>query len=292
MKYDITMVGHISRDIMIYKDEINRFTGGPVIYSSIAAARAGKKIQVITKASKDSEKELTVMRDMGITVIRIDSERTTSIENIYYTPDKEKRKVTLLTQAEPFREEDIPAAESDLFHLAGLFRGEIPDSLVKHLHKKGRIAIDAQGLLRCSDDGCLVFRDWESKTEYLPLISFFKADAAEALILTGEENRERAALKLASWGAEEIMITHNTEILVYSKRGFSRAPFTPANLSGRTGRGDTAFAAYLAWRLDHGEEESVRFAAALCSIKMESPGPFSGTLSDVMTRMDQDSPIL
>ncbi len=289
MKYDITMVGHISRDIMIYKDDINRLTGGPVIYSSIAAARAGKKIQVITKASKDSEKELTIMRDMGITVIRIDSEKTTSIENIYYTPDKEKRKVTLLTQAEPFREEDITAAESDIFHLAGLFRGEIPDTLIKLLHKRGRIAIDAQGLLRCSENGHLVFRDWESKTEYLPLISFFKADAAEALILTGEENRERAALKLASWGAEETMITHNTEIIVLSRNKFYRAPFTPSNLSGRTGRGDTAFAAYLAWRMDHGEEESVRFAAALCSIKMESPGPFSGTISDVLARMDHDS---
>lgn len=43
MKYDITMIGHISRDIMIYKDEVTRFTGGPVIYSSIAAARAGKR---------------------------------------------------------------------------------------------------------------------------------------------------------------------------------------------------------------------------------------------------------
>ncbi|RLD34319.1 MAG: carbohydrate kinase, partial [Bacteroidetes bacterium] len=39
---DITMIGHISRDIMIYKEDEVRLTGGPVIYSSAAAARSGK----------------------------------------------------------------------------------------------------------------------------------------------------------------------------------------------------------------------------------------------------------
>jgi hypothetical protein len=31
--------------------------------------------------------------------------------------------------------------------------------------------------------------------------------------------------------------------------------------------------------------ESLKFAAALVSIKMETPGPFSGTMADVMARM-------
>jgi sugar/nucleoside kinase (ribokinase family) len=41
----------------------------------------------------------------------------------------------------------------------------------------------------------------------------------------------------------------------------------------------------MAWRLHHGVEESVKFAAALTSIKMERPGPFSGTIDDVLARM-------
>ncbi|MCK5197561.1 MAG: carbohydrate kinase, partial [Spirochaetales bacterium] len=93
---DITMIGHISRDIMIYKGDEVRLTGGPVIYSSAAAARSGKKIQVITRASKDAESELDGMRSDGVQVIRLDSGATTSIENIYFSADKEKRKVTLL----------------------------------------------------------------------------------------------------------------------------------------------------------------------------------------------------
>ncbi len=289
MKHDITMIGHISRDIMIYRGEEIRLTGGPVIYSSIAAAGTGKKIQVITKASEDAEKELDIMRNNGVDVIRLASERTTSIENIYFSPDKEKRKVTLLSQADHFSIDNIPEANSSIYHLAGLFRGEIPDNLITHLSQKGKVAVDAQGLLRCNENGKLIFRDWKQKKEFLPLISFLKTDAVEAEILTGKKDRKKAALQLASWGAEEIMVTHNTEVLILAAGKFYRAPFTPSNLSGRTGRGDTAFAAYLAWHLDHDPAESVRFAAALCSIKMESPGPFSGTIADVISRMEYDT---
>jgi sugar/nucleoside kinase (ribokinase family) len=55
--------------------------------------------------------------------------------------------------------------------------------------------------------------------------------------------------------------------------------------SGRTGRGDTTFGAYLAWRSGHSVQEALDFAAALVSIKMESIGPFKGTLEDVIMRM-------
>jgi sugar/nucleoside kinase (ribokinase family) len=39
--------------------------------------------------------------------------------------------------------------------------------------------------------------------------------------------------------------------------------------------------------LDHDVAESLKFAAALVSIKMETPGPFSGTLEEVYTRIKE-----
>jgi len=50
---------------------------------------------------------------------------------------------------------------------------------------------------------------------------------------------------------------------------------------------DTYFGAYLARWLTHALRESLKFAAALVSIKMETPGPFSGTLGDVLKRMKE-----
>ena len=289
MKTDITMIGHISRDIMIYLDEEIRITGGPVIYSSAAAARSGRSVQVITCAAREDDGALGGMRENGVQVIRLDSPETTSIENIYFSANKEKRKVTLLSQAAPFTVESLPDTDSRIYHLAGLFRGEIPDEFIPLLAERGKVGVDAQGLLRCSEEGRLLFRDWVPKKELLPLVHYLKTDAAEAEILTGETDREKGAAILASWGAGEVMVTHNTEVIVFAEGKIERAPFTPSTLSGRTGRGDTTFAAYLAWRLDHPPAEALRYAAALCSIKMETPGPFTGTVEDVLARMEKDN---
>jgi len=52
-------------------------------------------------------------------------------------------------------------------------------------------------------------------------------------------------------------------------------------IRGRTGRGDTCFATYVARRLEVGPEEACRFAAAVTSLKMEHPGPYRGSRADV-----------
>ena len=287
-KYNIIMIGHVSKDIMIYKGENEyeeRFTGGPVIYSSAAASKTGADVLVITKASGEDWKDIEYIKDKKTDLIILDSEKSTSIENIYLTEDRERRKVTLISQASPFTVDDIPECSTDIYHLAGLFRGEIPDTMITPLAAKGKVAIDAQGLLRCNEEGKLLFRDWERKKELLGKISYLKTDAAEAEILTGTDDREKAAFMLSEWGAEEIMVTHNTEVIILSEGKIHRAPFNPSNLSGRTGRGDTCFASYLAKRLTSSADEAVRYAAALTSMKMEKPGRFSGTAEEVADRM-------
>ncbi len=285
MKYDITMLGHVSKDVIIYKEDEQHVLGGAVIYSSIAAARSGKAVHAITKAAAEDDSTLDLMRKEGVEVTRQDSEKTTSIENIYFTADKERRQVTLLSRASDFSVSDFPESESRIYHLAGLFRGEIPDDFIPFCAKKGQVAIDAQGLLRCSEEGNLLFRNWEAAAEFMPHITYFKTDAAEAEIMTGLTDREEAARRLGALGAKEVMVTHNNEVLVYAAGEIFRAPYTPSNLSGRTGRGDTTFAAYLCKRLDASPYEAVHYAAALCSIKMETPGPFSGTVEEVYTKM-------
>ncbi|HPE92363.1 MAG: PfkB family carbohydrate kinase [Sphaerochaeta sp.] len=289
MKYDILMLGHISQDVLIDHQNVRQdIVGGAVVYSSFAAGSAGKRVKVITKLA---DNDLHILKNLQHPLVDWDvlpSKQSTSIKNTYFTADKERREVILLSQADPFVLEEVQA-EASIYHLAGLFGGEIPDSLVLPLAKRGKVALDAQGVLRCLDEQKnLVFRDWGRKQELLPYITYFKTDAAEAKILTGLDDREKAARLLYSWGAQEVMLTHNTEVMVCHQGNIHTAPFTNSNNSGRTGRGDTAFAAYLAWRQDHDAAESTRFAAALCSLKMEKPGVFRGTLDEVHKRMERD----
>jgi len=285
MSYDIVMIGHVSKDIMIYKENVQKFLGGPVIYSSIAAKANNKNIKVITVANKNEEKDLLVMKDNGVDVTRLDSEKTTSIENIYFSADKEKRKVTLLSRATNFSLDNMIDFDTKIVHLAGLFKDEIPESFIEFYSKKAEVAIDAQGLLRASTNNDLLFKNWDNLDEYSKYITYLKTDAAEAEILTGEKDRKKAAKILGDKGIKEVMVTHNTEVLIYSEGNYYSAPFNPKNLSGRTGRGDTTFAAYLSKRLDSSIQDSVNYAAALCSIKMETPGPFKGSFEDVIERI-------
>jgi sugar/nucleoside kinase (ribokinase family) len=142
-----------------------------------------------------------------------------------------------------------------------------------------------QAMLRSSGDISFAFKDWAEKKQYLPMVTYLKADSLESEAATGTSDLEKAAKMFHQWGAKEIMITYASEVIIYNGEKIYRAPFNPKNLSGRTGRGDTCFGSYLSWRLNHGVEESLKYAAALTSMKMERPGPFLGTLEDVLERM-------
>ncbi len=301
MHYDLIIAGHVSKDIIVeFGGEESRLLGGALLYSALTAARAGAKVLAITKAAAADVASLDFMKaEPGLDLVVQPSAETTSILNVFKSADRERRDVTLKAAADPFKPSDIPEdATAPIIDLAGLFVGELPDSLIGKLHGRAAIAIDAQGLLRTvMPDRTMKFFDWAAKETCLPMVSYFKTDAAEAEILTGLSDREAAARMLADIGrrpdgsAPEIMVTHNTEVIVLAGGKIFRAPFTPANLSGRTGRGDTTFSSYLTWRLRHGPQEAVRFAAALCSIKMETPGPFRGTMAEVQARMERDSRI-
>jgi sugar/nucleoside kinase (ribokinase family) len=128
----------------------------------------------------------------------------------------------------------------------------------------------------------LVLKDWQEKIEAIQYIEFLKTDAAEAEVLTGKTDRHDAILALAEMGVPEIILTHSSEVMAYADGNVYSVPFKARNLSGRTGRGDTCFATYLTQRLQKSPEESLKFAAALTSLKMEVPGPFKGNIKEVV----------
>ncbi len=284
-KYDLMIIGHITSDILVDRGKVYRYIGGGAYFSAFAAKRSNSRFCVVTKLAQKDLGLLDGLKKEGIEVTAIPSLNTTSIENVFETDDVDRRKVRLLSQADPFNPEDIPEAEVEIYYLAGLFVGEIPDPLIVSLAKKGKVALDLQAKLRSSEGGAFAFKDWSDKEKYLRHVTYLKADSLESEVIAGTPDREKAAKILHRLGAREVMITHSSEVILYDGERLSSAPFNPTNLSGRTGRGDTCFISYMAWRLTHGIEESLRYAAALTSIKMEKPGPFMGTMEDVFARM-------
>jgi sugar/nucleoside kinase (ribokinase family) len=112
-----------------------------------------------------------------------------------------------------------------------------------------------------------------------------KLDIVEAKVLAGTDDVEWAALIFEDGDCPETHITRTEGVLARMNGRTFYEKFSNRNLVGRTGRGDTTFAAYLARRTEHDPAESLKSAAALVSIKMETHGPFTGTLDEVLARM-------
>jgi len=281
--YDTFIMGHISIDENIYQGETVKEIGGAVVYSSCASYAIGYKTGILTKLSFLDKNYLEAFTIPEEDIFALNSKNTTSIRNIYHCVDRERRTCTALSIADPFTIEDVPSnIDSQIYHFAGLISGEFDNEMIKFLHNKGKIALDLQGFLRnVGENKEMVFKDWEEKKEYLPYIDYLKTDAAEAEIMTGTKDRKKAAEILFEWGAKEIMITHNKEVLIYNGKKYYTYPLKPRNLSGRTGRGDTCFSAYITERLDKDIEDALLFASALVSLKMERPGPFKGNRDEV-----------
>ena len=282
-RFDALIIGEVAQDTNVDCDGTTvEAIGGAVYYSGFAAANIGHKIAVLPKADT-AQIDLTAAfaPAPNITVYPLHSRTSFVTKNIYHTPDRERRTSTVDSVVEPYRPEEVPDIDAAIWHLAGLAAGDIPNEMIPFAARHAMVAIDVQTMLRRVEDGTLVYRDWAEKRELLPYVRFLKTDAAEAEILTGLTDRAEAAKLLYQWGAKEILITHNTEVLVYDGREVYTCPIRARNLSGRTGRGDTTFAGYINERLTADIPTALRFATALVSLKMETPGPFTGTRADV-----------
>jgi sugar/nucleoside kinase (ribokinase family) len=289
MDYDITFVGH-----MCY-DEIIPFGGKPVVApgsavlcGAMVAARVGKKVAAVVKMSKQDENILQPLKDAGVDTYLIPSDVTTYSKVLHETENVDERKLIIVRTAGLISIAGVPRLSSRCVHLAGISDSEFDMALLQGLKSRGySLSVDMQSFVRqiMPVTHEIKFGDVENKQAIAGMMDKVKLDVVEARILTGTDDLGQAAQIVETWGCPEIVITHSQGVLARVKGKTFYEKFSNKSIVGRTGRGDTAFAAYLSWRLDHGAEESLKFAAALVSIKMETSGPFQGTLEDVNKRL-------
>ena len=273
MKYDLMLIGPATRDVNIdYTGKEVHEIGGAVFFCAAAAKAAGANLFASVKIHPNDTDIIDAFKLDSDHVAILPSETTTLMQNTYFTADRERRKAECLAQSVPITPDQIPEVDSRLYHLK----------------TRGKASADIQGSLRHNEGGLINFHDWSDKLEYLKYFDFLKTDAAEAEILTGLTDRREAAKQLYAWGAKEILISHNSEMLVYDGKDFFTCPVKARNLSGRTGRGDTTFGAYLAKRMTGSPiAEALLFATAAVSLKMEAPGPLSASEADIQKYIDE-----
>ena len=283
--YDVMIIGPATRDENIdYTGAVDRSVGGAVTFCTPAARAAGAAVFAAVKIAPADTDIIDGFRMDPSDIALLPSAKTTLMRNEYFTADRERRNSSCAAQSDPILPAEIPEVPCGLYHLAGLLYGDFPNELIEFLHTRegAKLSADAQGFLRHNEGGKMCFHDWTDKRKYLPYIDFLKTDAAEAEILTGLTDRVAAAKQLYDWGAKEIVISHNAEMLAYDGKDLVKCPVKARNLSGRTGRGDTTFGSYLAMRMTGADmADSLLYATACVSLKMETPGVFTGTKADV-----------
>lgn len=291
MKYNITFIGHMCYDeIVPFKGQTTVSPGSAVLCGAMVAGRVGQGVAVITRMSPEDRSILKPMEEIGIDTFLLPSEETTYMRVEHPSEDVDVRQMYQFKNAGYFMFEELPEFESKFVHLAGITDQEFTLEFIDELNNKGHsLSADMQSFVRQvdADTRQIYFRDVPNKKELISRLDRVKLDKVEAKLLTGYDDLEKAAIMIESWGAGEIVITQAEGVLARVNGQTFYEKFSNKSIVGRTGRGDTTFAAYMSWRLNHDVAESLKFSAALVSIKMESPGPFKASLEDVLERIRQ-----
>jgi len=288
-KYGITFIGHMAYD------EVHHYGGGEIVApgsavlcGAMVSARIGIKTAAVVKMSLDDEHITQPMKDLGVDVFIIPADCTTYSRVLHKSENVDERDITLMKTAGLMKIEDIPELDSEYYHLGGISDSEFDMALIDGLKARGyRLSTDMQSYVRQITPITkeINFADVKDKKEIVSKMDMVKLDIVEARVLTGTEDLETAAQIVQAWGCPEVVITKSDGVLARRDTTSYFEKFSNNSVIGRTGRGDTTFAAYQSWRLEHDVPTSLKFAAALVSIKMETYGPFKGTLEDVFTRL-------
>jgi sugar/nucleoside kinase (ribokinase family) len=116
------------------------------------------------------------------------------------------------------------------------------------------------------------------------MTDMLKLNEYEMEVVTGEKDPRRVARVVNGWGVREVVVTFGSYgSLIYADGKFYDIPaYEPKKNVDVTGCGDTFSTGYLYCRAKGMDcDEAGRFAAAMCTLKIEHPGPFSGTIDDV-----------
>ena len=284
---EICCIGHITRDRIITQDPPNTVysAGGSAYYVAWAflALPHDVDFQLVTSVSREMMPEVERLREAGVSVKSFESPDNVFFEN-KYGKNMDNRTQRVLAKSAPFTIEQLEGIEARVFHLGTLLADDFAPEVVEYLATKGDVSIDVQGYMRYVKGEQVYSTEWNDKLRLLKHTAILKVNEWECQTLTGITDPFVAAEQIHAWGVREVIVTlGGGGSIIYAEGKFYETPaYPPSKLVDATGCGDTYSAGYLYARAKGmSYEESGRFAAAMCTLKLEHTGPFDRTIDDV-----------
>lgn len=288
-KPDICCIGHITLDKIVTPRLTVHMPGGTSFYFAHGISCLDEhNFMLVTSLAESELKAVDDIRAKGVDVKVIPSRKSVYFENCY-GEDQNNRTQRVLAKAEPFTVDNLKDVDAKIFHLGTLLADDFSVDVIKYLSRKGIVSVDAQGYLREVRGENVFAVDWPEKEEALKYIHIIKANEKEMEVLTGCADPYEAARILAGWGCKEVLLTLGDKgSLIYAGGEFYSIPAFPTpDVVDATGCGDTYMTGYLYMRNKGASYiDAGKFAAAMCTLKLGSSGPFSGTVEDVRRVME------
>lgn len=280
-KFDLVTVGHFAIDTINSPIVTPARTtlGGPPTYVSVAAARLGAKVSVISKVGGDFSREhrnWLLSNRVDLSGLKQVKNRVTTHFIIRYQATNE-RKLQLKTRAPRISVMDIPPSlQAEAIHVAPIANELSTDTIAKLRKTTNTLSLDPQGFVRSFNTlGNMKPRHWAPRST-LELIDVYKSSIDELKMVVATHGVKEAARKIQDYGVKVVIATRGLKgSTLLIDNAFHNVPASkPQVVVDPTGAGDAYIGAFLAEYIE-GKDPlwCACVGSAMASFVVEGVGP-------------------
>jgi sugar/nucleoside kinase (ribokinase family) len=250
--FDLVTVGHFAIDfIHLPRMASSKPTlGGPPTYVSVAAAKLGAKVSVVSKVGEDfSNNYIKWLKNNKIDLTGLKRVKGASTQFVIKYQKGWKRKMQLKARAPLISANDLPnSLQANAAHVAPI-ANELSEEVVTKLRKVTRIlSLDPQGFVRDFDrKGNMSLKGWRGQS-VLEQVDVYKSSLNEIEAVTGTSSLQLAMSRIGDYGVKIVIVTRGMRgsKLFFDNTFYNIPVYAVRIVLDPTGGGDAFSGAFLA----------------------------------------------
>lgn len=275
MPYDLVIVGHFSKDIIITPEIRIEAMGGVPAYS-LFLTKWNIKIGIVSKCGPDFLARYGERIRKAGPVLATSGDKTTEFVTKYNQDGSRTQQVA--TMAELIQVKDFPES----FHKAkavhfGPIINEIDTELIHNVHSTGAfVSLDPQGFCRRLERKKVIHTLWKEASEVLPSVRLLKMTEKELKLVAPSCQEQGDAIKwIMDHGTKIVIVTRGARgANIFTEEEEISIPALPTSAIDTTGAGDVFVLAFLGSFLkSRNVRDAASYSGACAALSTEVYGP-------------------